>query len=302
MSILRVTSRPLARFAAPCAVSSGRMYSSKADDPVVVEHDEVDGKKTGVIIVKFNRPKILNALTETSGNFFRDLMLELATDNSIRCMVLTGSGRAFSAGGDLAFLRARTRTAPQANAEIMRKFYSRYLTVREVPFPTIAAINGPAVGAGFCLALACDIRMATNEAKMGLNFVRLGLTPGMAGTHTLPIVTNPQVAARMVLTGDLVTGAEAEKLGMILKAVPSDTLLPEALAMARRIATASPVAVRATTKTLRLRIDDGIERALWREADTQAHAYATGDMHEGLDAVEAKRDPVFPDFSETMRK
>ena len=124
-----------------------------------------------------------------------------------------------------------------------------------------------------------------SSTRSGLNFVRLGLTPGMAGTHILPIVTNPQVAARIMLTGDLVTGAEAEKLGMILKATSADALLPEALALARRIASASPVAVRATTKTIRLRTDDGIERALWREADTQAHVYAAADMIEGLDAV-----------------
>ncbi|TPX47450.1 hypothetical protein SeMB42_g02448 [Synchytrium endobioticum] len=281
-----------------------RSYSSStttADHDVIVHRDHSHGCTTGVVIVTLNNPRTLNALSESSGNYFRDLMHHLSADNTIRCMILTGQGRAFSVGGDLAFLRARTRTAPQANAEIMRNFYARYLSVRQVPFPTIAAINGPAVGAGFCLALACDIRLATMDAKMGLNFVRLGLTPGMAGTHTLPIVTNPQVAARMMLTGDLVTGAEAEKLGMILKATSPDALLPEALALARRIASASPVAVRATTKTIRMSLDDGIERALWREADTQAHAYAAADIVEGLDAIEAKRDPIFSDFNHVPR-
>eukprot|EP00842_Homolaphlyctis_polyrhiza_P000973 jgi/Hompol1/1877/HPOL_004978-RA len=224
-------------------------------------------------------------------------MADLGSDRSVRAVVLTGNGRAFSAGGDLAFLRKRTQTSPIVNAEIMRGFYNLFLTpVINLPVPVIAALNGHAVGAGFCLALACDLRIAATNAKMGLNFVRIGLTPGMGGSFTLPILAGPQVAARMILTGDLITAAEAETYGLVLKHTIPERLKEESVELARRIASASPIAVRQTVKTLRMRFHDGaFERALQREADSQAIAYNSPDMVEGLDAIVQKRDPVFGD-------
>ncbi|KAJ3218359.1 hypothetical protein HDU67_005908 [Dinochytrium kinnereticum] len=255
-------------------MSTGEATASS--DYFLVSRDEVDGKKTGVVTVQFNRPKNLNALTAEMGK---------------------GSGRAFSAGGDLAFLRARTKTPAPRNAEIMRKFYASFLSIRELPVPTIAAINGHAIGAGACLALACDLRvMEEGKGRFGLNFVRIGLTPGMAGTHTLPRVTNPQVAARLILTGDLINAKEAQSLGVVLKSVPEGQVLSESLSIARRIATASPIAVRGATRSLRLTMDDNMERALWREADAQGLAYGAGDMAEGLDALAEGREPVYRDF------
>jgi enoyl-CoA hydratase/carnithine racemase len=179
----------------------------------------------------------------------------------------------------------------------MRHFYQTFLSIRHLPVPTIAAINGHAVGAGACITLACDIRLMSLDAKFGLNFVKLGLTPGMGGSHTLSLLTNPQVAARIILTGDLVSATEAKELGMVLETYEDpEKLMRGALDLARRIAANSPVAVRAATRTLRLRIDDGLERALWREADTQGLAYAGADMKEGLDAIKNKRTPLFKDF------
>ncbi|KAI8833384.1 ClpP/crotonase-like domain-containing protein [Chytridium lagenaria] len=241
--------------------------TTTAEPFFLVERDEVDGKKTGVVTIQFNRPKNLNALGAEMGREFQSLITTLSNDPTLRCAILTGTGRAFSAGGDLAFLRARTRTPAPRNAEIMRSFYSSFLHVRQLPVPVIAAINGHAIGAGACLALACDIRvMAEGKGRFGLNFVRIGLTPGMGGTHMLPRVTNPQVASRLILTGDLVDAKEAASLGLILKSVPGPSLLPECLSLARRIASASPIAVRGAVRSLRLSIDDNLERALWREA------------------------------------
>ncbi|KAJ3098134.1 hypothetical protein HDU96_000120 [Phlyctochytrium bullatum] len=231
------------------------------------------------------------------GREFRDLIGTLSADPSIRSVVLTGGGRAFSAGGDLAFLRARTRTPPMRNAEIMRRFYASFLSIRELPVPVVAAINGHAIGAGACLALACDLRvMEEGKGRFGLNFVKIGLPPGMGGTHMLQRVTNPQVAARLILTGDLVDAKEAERLGVVLRAVPEGKSVSEALVLARKIAAASPVAVRGAVRSMRLAMDDMMERALWREADAQGLAYGAGDMSEGLDALEQGREPVYADF------
>ncbi|KAL2913830.1 hypothetical protein HK105_206709 [Polyrhizophydium stewartii] len=254
-----------------------------------------NGEPTGVVTVAFNRPDTLNPMTEPMGREFTAVLGELGRDRGVRAVVLTGAGRAFSAGGDLEFLRQRTQTEPLRNAEIMRAFYELYLRpVITLPVPIIAAINGHAVGAGFCLALACDMRVASTKAKVGLNFVRIGMPPGMGGSYTLPILVGPQVAARMILTGDLVGGDEAAALGLVLRAVAPDALAGDALALARRVASASPAAVRQTVATLRMRFFDGaFERALQREADSQAICYNAPDMAEGLKAIAERRDPVF---------
>jgi enoyl-CoA hydratase/carnithine racemase len=175
----------------------------------------------------------------------------------------------------------------------MREFYSRFLSLRSVPVPVIAAINGPAIGAGFAVSLACDFRIVASEAKVGLTFATLGLHPGMGSTHFLPNLIGHEKAAKLLLTGEIISGAEAAHLGIALKAEPADNVLPSAMELARRIAAASPVAVRGTTRSLRMRQDVNLDQALQREADSQAHCYGLGDLIEGLEAVKAKRPPVF---------
>ena len=229
-----------------------------------------------------------------------DMMEKLKSDDSIRALVLTGAGRAFSAGGDLKFLHDRIKTSPQKNVEIMRQFYSKFLSIRSVPFPTIAAINGHAVGAGLCLAMACDIRIISETAKVGLNFTRIGIPPGMAGSLTLPTLIGTQAAAKMMFTGELIGADEAVGYGLTLKKVPEAKIVDEALALAQKIAAASPVAVRASVKSMRSIIDEQLERTLQREANTQSIAYAAGDLVEGLKALAEKRDPVYPDFKSKL--
>ncbi|KAI8929404.1 3-hydroxybutyryl-CoA dehydratase-like protein, mitochondrial [Entophlyctis helioformis] len=285
------TARPL-----PARSLSAVPRSGYSGSLLTVSNDiGADGQPTGVVVLAFNRPDSLNPLTAAMGEEFTQVLGDLGQSADVRALVLTGNGRAFSAGGDLEFLRERTRTSPMDNQAIMRAFYHRFLTpLINLPVPTIAAINGHAVGAGLCVALACDLRLASTKAKMGLNFVRIGLTPGMGGSFTLPIIAGPQAAARLILTGDLVAASEAAALGLVLRQVEHDHLMAESMALARRIASASPVAVRQTVKTLRMRFHDGaFERALQREADTQAICYGSADMAEGLDAIAQKRDPVF---------
>jgi len=164
--------------------------------------------------------------------------------------------------------------------------------------PVVAAINGPAIGAGLCLALACDVRIAAAGAKMGVTFVGLGLHPGMGATHTLPRLVGPQAAAKMMLTGEVISGSQAQRIGLVAEAVSADeeegeAAVARAIELAARMAAQAPVAVRATVRTLRLGTEDGLERALWREADAQAQSYASADLAEGVDALLEKRRPSF---------
>ena len=203
------------------------------------------------------------------------------------------SGKAFSAGGDLQFLLARANDTPIVNSQVMRDFYKRFLSLRTLPVPVVAAVNGPAIGAGFAVSLACDMRVIAADAKVGLTFATLGLHPGMGSTHYLPSLVGIEKAARLLLTGAIIEGTEAGQLGICSSVVLKDQVVPQALKLAREIASASPVAVRSTTVSLRMKQDVGLEQALQREADCQAHSYNMPDLKEGLEAVKAKRKPIF---------
>ena len=177
----------------------------------------------------------------------------------------------------------------------MLDFYSRFLLpLRSLPVPTVAAIHGPAVGAGMALALGCDVRIASAKARLGFTFVGLGLHPGMGCTHFLPQIAGPEVAARLLLTGEKVTGAEARELRLVSEvAADAEACLESSVARAKQISLAGPLAVQTCTATLRGRGDAGLMAALQREASAQALCYATGDFAEGLRAITEKREPAF---------
>jgi enoyl-CoA hydratase len=264
------------------------------DKQVQISWDEKeDGEATGVAILTLNDPKRKNALTVEMGEQFLEAVGQIREDTRLRAVVLRGAGDAFSAGGDFRFLLDRTNDSPVQNSAEMRKFYDRFLQIRSVPVPTIAAMHGPAIGAGLCLALACDLRICAEEAKLGATFVGLGLHPGMGATHFLPQLVGPQVAGRLMLTGEVILGWEAQRLGLVLEALPTDAVIPRGLTLARQIAAQGPVAVRSCVRSLRNIQDRNLEQDLWREADAQAHCYATADLKIGLDAIRTREKPRF---------
>jgi enoyl-CoA hydratase len=226
---------------------------------------------------------------------------QLRKEPDVRAVVLTGSGRAFSAGGDLGMIGARAEAgasgpggAPRrTNRDQMRAFYQLFLSVRDLPCPTVAAMNGAAIGAGLCVALACDLRIAAIDAKLGLNFTRLGIHPGMGATWTLPRLVGPAVAAELVYTGRIIDGAEAARIGLVNRAVERERVLPDALALAQEIATSAPVAVRGSKLALARSADASLEDQLSFEAARQSECFETGDIREGLQAVREKRAPRF---------
>lgn len=281
------------------AASSGSGVSTtKSKSPLVeVERNE----ESRVAILRLNYPEKFNALSVEMGDEFSAAVEELASNpGDIGAVVLTGNGKAFSAGGDFQFLKDRHADTPERNAVIMRRFYKRMLKIRELPLPTIAAINGPAIGAGLAVALACDMRVAYKKATMGITFVGLGLHPGMGSTFFLHTLCGPQVAARVALTGDVFSGTEAKELGLVLDTAdtPEETVA-RAVELASKCANKAPVAVRGAVRSLRMLQDSacgGLERALYREADAQAQTYPTDDLIEGVRALEEKRRPVFKNY------
>jgi enoyl-CoA hydratase len=175
----------------------------------------------------------------------------------------------------------------------MRRFYGLYLSVRDLPCPSIAALNGAAIGAGLCIALACDTRIAARGAKLGLNFTRLGIHPGMGATWNLPRIVGPAHAADLLFTGRILDGVEAERIGLVNRAVDGEAVLPEAMEMARAMALSAPVAVRGTKRALAQSLDSDLAGQLDFEAHQQSLCYETADLGEGLAAVQARRPPRF---------
>jgi len=268
---------------------------STAAPLVEVTRDEKDQR---IAILTLNNPTKLNALGEDMAAEFAAAIRDLVAQPSdaLRAVVVTGRGRAFSAGGDVAFLKARVggyRIEPQAtrgdvNSLAMLRFYNSFLDIRNIPVPLIAAVNGTAVGAGLAVALATDIRVVSRTASLGVNFSRLGIHPGMGTTHFLPLLLGPQAAAHMLLTGEPIDGVTAERIGLAWRAVDPSEVLSQALLIARSIASASPLAVRMTVKTLRAQTSEGLQSALLREADAQAQCYTAPDLAAALAALQAR--------------
>ncbi|AKT43156.1 enoyl-CoA hydratase/isomerase family protein [Chondromyces crocatus] len=249
-------------------------------------------REGAVVTVVLDDARRKNAMTPELGDALAARVLELKRDPDLRAVVLTGAGDAFSAGGDLGMLeRLRKSSFAEARA-FMMGFYQRYLSITELQVPVIAAIRGPAIGAGLCVALASDLLVIDEEAKLGLNFVQLGLHPGMGATYLVPRRVGPQRAAELLLTGRRFGGRDAVAWGMALEALPGAEVLPRAQALAAQIAGNAPLAVRA------LKMELGVDRAallaaLDQEAHEQAVSYGSADLEEGLRAVVEKRKPSF---------
>ncbi|MFO0595593.1 MAG: enoyl-CoA hydratase/isomerase family protein [Myxococcaceae bacterium] len=233
-----------------------------------------------------------NAMSVDLGEALQARVLELVGRNDVRAVVLTGAGGAFSAGGDLGMLEQLRASSFEECRRFMLAFYGRYLRVLDVPVPTIAAIEGPAIGAGLCVALACDLTVVAHDAKLALNFVQLGLHPGMGATYFVPRRAGAQRAAELLWSGRRFDGREAVSLGLALESVEPGQVVARAQQLAAQFASGGPLAVRALKKSL------GVDRAallqaLEREALAQAESYGSVDLGEGLKAAAERRAPKF---------
>lgn len=256
-----------------------------------VEAREASGRR--IAVVTFDLPERRNSMSTAMTASWVRLMGLLRQDPDLAAVVVTGEGSAFNAGGDLSWIVSEPDAQVADLRTRMLAFYRSWLTVKQLEVPTIAAINGHAIGAGFALALAMDVRYAAADAKLGVPFTSLGLHPGMATTWSLPDVAGHAVARDLLLTGRIVTGQEAVGLGLVSLAAPAGEVLGHALAAAERVAAAAPVATRLTLQAVRDGGHASYERALEWEALAQAVTLATDDLHEGIAAAAEKRSPTF---------
>jgi 2-(1,2-epoxy-1,2-dihydrophenyl)acetyl-CoA isomerase len=249
---------------------------------------EIDGP---IATLTLDRPDSLNALTVPLKVALHDALESLAVDSSVRAVILTGAGRAFCAGQDLVE-REQPDAAP-LEVEVRERYNPIVRALRSMGQPVIAAVNGVAAGAGASLAFACDLRIASEDARFVLAFGRIGLVPDSGATWFLPRIVGPAKAAELALLGDAVDAPEALRLGLVSRVVPGDRLMAEARALADRLAEGAPLALSLTKTALDRSTLIDLDEALEGEAKLQGIAGASADHAEGLAAFREKRAPRF---------
>jgi 2-(1,2-epoxy-1,2-dihydrophenyl)acetyl-CoA isomerase len=233
-----------------------------------------------IATITLNRPDKLNAYTTSMGDEVTAVFRSLQQDESVRVVILTGAGRAFCAGVDLEHLKAHRQgenasKGPRLGEEdFLRKLP---LEMRDYPKPIIAAINGHAVGVGMTMVMPCDVRIAAEDAKLGFVFARLGILPGLGSTHLLPNLVGMARAQELVLTAKKILGTEAAEIGLVNKAVPRDSVLVEARAMAEQMAEVDPVVLAFAKRTLHFGVEHSMAEAMQNEQNESAAMKAIRD-------------------------
>jgi enoyl-CoA hydratase/carnithine racemase len=253
----------------------------------------VERRPDGVAVLTLNDPARRNAMSDEITAAWKTTIEELRADAELRCVVVTGAGSAFSSGGNLSWLADTGSVSVPPLRDRMLTFYRTWLAIRGLEVPTIAAVNGHAVGAGLCLALACDLRYAADDAKLLAPFTALGLHPGMAATWLFPEVAGLPLAREMLLAGRVLTGAEAAGHGLVNRSFPRADVLAETIKIAEKIAAQAPIATRFTKVALSNGGHPDMESALRWESLAQPVTMTSKDMLEGLAAQREKRDPRF---------
>jgi enoyl-CoA hydratase len=247
--------------------------------------------RDGVGLLTMNRPKALNALNTRTIAELDACLATIAADGALRALVLTGAGeKAFVAGADIAEMSAMSPAQARAFAVQGQRTLAR---LEALPVPTLAAVNGFALGGGSELALACDLVYASEKARFGQPEVNLGLLPGFGGTQRLARRVGAMRAMEIVVTGEMYDAAQAKSMGLCLDVVPADKLLEHVFAKARVIASRAPTAVAAAKRALRAGADLGLDLGLALEAEAFGAAFATEDMREGTRAFVEKRPAKF---------
>lgn len=245
----------------------------------------------GVLTVTLNRPDVLNAFSDAMLSDLHNALREAERDPAVRCIVLTGAGRGFCSGQDL---RDRTGQAPFSFADSLRRRYNPIiLKLRTMEKPVLAAVNGVAAGAGCSLALACDLRVASEKASFIEVFARVGLVPDSGSTYLLPRLVGLSKALELSFTADAVDAGEALRLGLVNRLVPHDELMPRTLEFARRFAAGPTRAYGLIKRAINYGLGATLEQALDYEAYLQEVAGRTADHREGVAAFMEKRQANF---------
>jgi len=257
------------------------------------EHIHV-AEEPGIVTITLNRPEKLNAFV---GHMRRDLAeaLEAAgSDRAIRVVVITGAGRAFSAGGDVSFMAELIeRQNTEEFSRLLGAARRVVMAIRQMTKPVIAAVNGLASGAGCNLALACDLRIASTEASFSQSFVKLGLHPDWGGTYFLPHLVTPNKACEMFFLGEAMNAEEALHLGIVNRVVAPDELEAATRELAERLREAPPMSVAAAKQAVYLSQTTELEEMLRFETEAQLRCFESADGREGIKAFLEKRQPRF---------
>jgi len=251
-------------------------------------------KEGGVATIVLNRPRVLNALNAELIEEILDAVEKTAADQEVKVLILTGAGRAFCFGADIsAFRQAQMPSATNSPLALLAKSQEIIRRLVNIPLPTIAALNGFATGLGLDLALACDLRIAAERAKLGEAFVAMGLVPDGGGTFFLPRQVGLAKAAEMIYTGEPLSASEAERIGLVNRVVPIQDLEKSTQELAHKLARGPSLAIRLAKKALWTNLQGDLDAALKMEAETQKICLQSEDHREAVAAYLEKRQPVF---------
>jgi 2-(1,2-epoxy-1,2-dihydrophenyl)acetyl-CoA isomerase len=254
----------------------------------------LEERKGNVAVIRLNRPDKLNALNIELGRGLVHALLHASQDNSVRAVVLTGAGRGFCAGGDLELIRdLRKRNASDELKVLLEAGKEMCLAIATMTKPVIAAVNGPAAGGGMNLALAADMRIASEQASFAESFAKVGLYPDFGGTYFLPRIVGPALSAELFYTAETLSAEDALRLGIVNRVFPADKFEEETQKIVNVLAGAPTVALRDVKRTIVGDDRKNLETKLDEEIRLQIHCFQSEDCLEGLNAFFEKRKPNF---------
>lgn len=248
----------------------------------------------GVGVVTLNRPEAMNAFGGTMREDLLQRLRDAEADGNVRCLVITGSGRAFCAGGDIASM-AELQTRGDTSVIVQRMHVGAQVvrTIRAMGKPVVAAINGAAAGAGMNLALACDMRVAAESARFAQSFVNIALVPDWGGTYLLTQLVGTAKAMELMMTGDRLDAAEAMRIGIVNRVIADGAFREEVMAFARRLANGPAATLAHIKRAAYIGAAGTLADALEAEEDAQTHLFLADDAREGMRAFVEKRAPKF---------
>ena len=244
-----------------------------------------------IAIIRFNRPKVLNAINPTVVAEMKDALEEIAADKSIKVLILTGEGdKAFVAGADIAAMRDFT---PLEGRAFSRQGHELLFQLEALPIPAIACVNGFALGGGIEIAMACDFIYAADSAKFGQPEINLGVIPGFGGTQRLSRLVGKSMAKELCMTGVMISAQEARDIDLVNKVFPKETLWEETMKVARLLASRGKVSIRAVKDTIERGYNQDLRTGCYMESDAFAICMASEDAKEGMGAFLEKRKAEF---------
>ncbi len=256
--------------------------------------DILVGVEGGIATITLNRPEVLNSFANQMRQEIAAAVHELVDHEDVRVMVITGAGRGFCTGADVSYLKRLLDAKDEIGLrDIVEAGRDVVTAIRNAPLPVIASVNGAAAGGGANLALACDIRIASDRASIGQTFNRIGLHPDWGGTYFLPRLVGPAVAAELMFSGDMIDAQEAFRLGIFNRVVPGDRLEEETEQLARKLAAKPPLTLQLIKQAIYRSQDADLDEMLDIELEAQLRCGRSQDAAEGISAFVEKREPRF---------